>query len=63
MFLDENLLIDFLLTKTHDMTLSHQKNVYWICVLNLNLRLKLLNLTLRLKSQLDQSLTESIREL
>ena len=39
MFLDENLLIEFLLEKPHDMTLSHQKNVYWICVLNLNLRL------------------------
>ena len=39
MFLDENLLNDFLLRKTREMTLCQQKSLYWICVLNLNLRL------------------------
>ena len=36
---DENLLIDFLLKKAHKMKLCQQKNVHWICVLNLNFRL------------------------
>ena len=40
MFRDENLLIDFLLKNAHKMTLGQQKNLYWIGVLNLNLRLR-----------------------
>ena len=39
MFRDENVLIDFFLKKTREMTLCQQKNVHCICVLNLNLRL------------------------
>ena len=39
MFSDKNLLIDFSLKKTHDMTLCQQKDVYCILVLSLNLRL------------------------
>ena len=39
MFRDENLLINFLLKKAYKMTFCQQNNVYWICVLNLNLRL------------------------
>ena len=38
-FRNEFLLINFLLKQTHVMTLYPQKNLYWICVLNLNLRL------------------------
>ena len=39
MFRDENLLIDFLMKKAHKKKLCQQKNVDWICVLNLNFRL------------------------
>ena len=39
MFRDENLLINFLLKKAHKMVLCQQKNVYWIYVFSLNLRL------------------------
>ena len=39
MLLDQNLLNHFLLKKTREMTLCQQKSVYWICVLNLDLRL------------------------
>ena len=39
MFRDESLLIDFLLKNAHKMTLGQQKSLYWIGVLNLNLRL------------------------
>ena len=37
MFRNQTLLIDFLLKKSHEMTLFQQRYVYWICVLNLNL--------------------------
>ena len=39
MFWDENLLTDFLLKKNHEMIPCEHKNVCWICVLNLKLRL------------------------
>ena len=39
MFRGKNLLIDFLLKKTHEMTLCQERDVYWICALNLNLHL------------------------